>query len=345
MKANIILLIFSTLLTLIAAEVLLRAVGYYGARGGRVESTILVDDPILDYRFLPNSSYIKNNIEFATNSHGWRDIEHVVDKPYQTCRLLVLGDSVTFGYGVPMESAYSRILDEQLASTLDFAIETITIGVSGANLEQEVHLLESEGLRYDPDLVVLGYVLNDPEVGTSLRAEMAQGQSFFASVKEIAQYSSVANLIYKGGQQAFWMLRVYLGSDVAADYVETDYFNALHSNAEGRERIEASFDRLKSIAASSDRKYLVAIFPVFHELDDYAWTSIHDYVSDLALEAGLQVIDLLSAYAEYPASELQVESGDHVHPNVLGHQVAANALFEGLMERRSLESCIDDGLE
>jgi hypothetical protein len=81
-----------------------------------------------------------------------RDDEIPYDKPPGTFRIAVFGDSRTFGFGVPIEKHFTRILEGYFTN-----VEVINLGVDGYGVDQELLYLRSEGFRYHPDLV-LAYV-------------------------------------------------------------------------------------------------------------------------------------------------------------------------------------------
>ncbi len=152
-------------LACVAGEVLLRMLGYHGVRGTRIQHIRFVDDPVVDYRNVPGTSWIYNNLRYGISQHGWRDYDYSYDKPAGSFRIVVLGDSVTNGHGVNLSDIYAKQLEKKLSESGGRAVhyQVILLSIGALNTEQEVHLLELEGLKYDPDLVLVGYVLNDPE--------------------------------------------------------------------------------------------------------------------------------------------------------------------------------------
>ncbi len=96
----------------------------------------------------------------AANSHGFRDREWASPKPAGGFRVMCLGDSMTFGHGVSVESAYPRALDEMMRGTTMNA-EVISAGVPGWNTVHELNFLKSKGVQLEPDLVILGFYPND----------------------------------------------------------------------------------------------------------------------------------------------------------------------------------------
>jgi hypothetical protein len=101
--------------------------------------------------------------KFVTNSKGLRDArEFPYAKPAGTLRVLALGDSHTQGYEVRQEATFSAVLERYLNSK-GLKAEVLNAGVSGFSTAEAAAYLESEGYRYEPDVVVLGFFANDYE--------------------------------------------------------------------------------------------------------------------------------------------------------------------------------------
>jgi|GEM_PF-490995 len=91
------------------------------------------------------------------NSKGLRDKEYDYKKPEGIFRILVLGDSFTWGYGVEQGKNFTDRLEELLSAS----VEVINAGVSGYGTDQELLLLEREGMKYEPDLILVAFASND----------------------------------------------------------------------------------------------------------------------------------------------------------------------------------------
>ena len=94
------------------------------------------------------------------NSRGWRDEEHTFENPDGAFRILVLGDSNTFGPTVPQDKTYPRILQDRLRAE-GFNAEVISLSYGAWGTDQKLEALQNEGLKYAPDLIVLQYTAND----------------------------------------------------------------------------------------------------------------------------------------------------------------------------------------
>jgi len=327
---NSVLLCASLLIACVLGEFILRTLGYYGMRKSQVMNLQLVDDAILDYRLKPNSSWIYNQISYNINTHGWRDSDHKYEKPPHTVRIVVLGDSVTQGYGVNLEATYAKQLERQLNQNNNFqhSYEVIIIALEGLNTEQEAHLLEIEGVKYDPDLVIIGYILNDPANGNSLKQEQlrVERQNWLDKFKQLAAMSSLIHYTYKALKRGYWSIVVRLGKENTEEIVSNDAITLFHHNPGTWNRVKDAFKKIQSLAKQKDIPVILMIFPVLHKLDRYPWKAIHQQVTTAAHAHNFKVLDLLAYYQTYRQHELQVYNRDNIHPNTLGHRIASEAL-------------------
>lgn len=110
-------------------------------------------DPLLGWAHVPNTSGRFNHPDFSVsvshNSEGLRDKEHTGQSPGAK-RLLVLGDSFTWGFGVEQEQRFTSLLDD---AHTDW--EVINAGVSGYSTDQQYLYLRERGIRYRPDAVLI----------------------------------------------------------------------------------------------------------------------------------------------------------------------------------------------
>jgi hypothetical protein len=112
-------------------------------------------------RLKPNTSGRFAGISVQTNSSGYRDSEIPLSKGSRTKRILVVGDSVTFGHGVSAADTYPEFLERRLnEEKLDLSFEVINTAVPGNSPFQEYYDLK-KGLAYSPDLIVIQFTLND----------------------------------------------------------------------------------------------------------------------------------------------------------------------------------------
>jgi hypothetical protein len=101
---------------------------------------------------------LPSRLQPTVNQQGYRDREHVIDNPGKSLRIVILGDSLTFGDGVADDEIYPRLLQRQAG--LD--VEIISLAKDGWGTADELAALRREGLAYHPQIVIVGVVTNDP---------------------------------------------------------------------------------------------------------------------------------------------------------------------------------------
>lgn len=113
----------------------------------------------------PNMEFKHTSVDgvfnFKTNSRGFRsDNEIAYEKQDNEIRIICLGDSHTQGYEVNQNETYSWVT-ESLLRQKGLNATVINAGVSGFGNAEELVFLENEGIKYQPDFVVLGFFGND----------------------------------------------------------------------------------------------------------------------------------------------------------------------------------------
>ncbi|MBI1798854.1 MAG: SGNH/GDSL hydrolase family protein [Candidatus Eisenbacteria bacterium] len=144
---------------LLLLEAILRLAGF-----GTYET---VPDPTIGYRYIPHAHYrwiTEGGSTGRFNSEGWRDVEHPKAKPAHTTRILLLGDSFVAAFQVPLDSTFHRRLESALnqRARTGQRFEVIALGQNGNGTTTEYLTYKRWGVRYDPDLVAVLFVLNDP---------------------------------------------------------------------------------------------------------------------------------------------------------------------------------------
>lgn len=116
-------------------------------------------DSLLGWAHEPGQEGVFETEQFRTlvriNQKGLRDREHSYERLNDSGRILVLGDSFAWGYGVEESERFSQRLETSLG------VEVINAGVSGYSTDQELLWFQNEGVKYDVDLVILVFCGND----------------------------------------------------------------------------------------------------------------------------------------------------------------------------------------
>jgi GDSL-like lipase/acylhydrolase family protein len=156
---NLSLIIISTLFALVVSEIALRLIGLKPLYVSPERDRFWKYDPLLGWAHKPGQEGIFETPQFRTlvriNDNGLRDRPHSYARQNNIERILVLGDSFAWGYGVEESERFSQLLEKSLD------VEAINAGVSGYSTDQELLWYQNEGIKYDTDLVILELAGND----------------------------------------------------------------------------------------------------------------------------------------------------------------------------------------
>ena len=273
--------------------------------------------PGLSFEMSPNRQKKLEGVWIRTNTFGMRDAEPEPIEDDTPTRIVVLGDSFTFGYRVDGDSSYPSVLEERLNDGApERKFEVLNLGVSGYNTQDEAIVLEHKGLAWRPDVVVLGYVLNDPET------KPVQPLNSYFQEPVFWQRSHLARLVAKA-KRGFEVL-LWGGGD---------YYRYLHSVGHDEwESVVAALGDIQELTEGQGIPVVVAIFPdtPMTRWSKYPYADLHRQVTEASREKGFAVIDLLDRFSEYPARTIRVRRGDP-HPSPLGHEVAADAIYDWIV--------------
>lgn len=104
------------------------------------------------------------------NARGYRGRDLALSKRHGQTRVVVLGDSIAFGYGVSDEQTFAHLLDAR-----NNGIEAGNLAVAGYGPGQELLVLQRDGLETDPDVVVLAVCLRNDFVDAILPVALYDG--------------------------------------------------------------------------------------------------------------------------------------------------------------------------
>ena len=120
------------------------------------------DDPNLVYELQPNLATNFGDHTLVINADGQReDRVYPKERTPGTVRILGLGDSGMFGWGVEQGNDYLNVAEKVLLARGGAPCEAINTGTPGYNTQLELELLKNRGLAFHPDIVVVGWCEND----------------------------------------------------------------------------------------------------------------------------------------------------------------------------------------
>jgi len=168
-----------------------------------------LSDPVRGQRLAANYTGWFAGVPVHINSLELRDPrEYPLEKDSRTFRILVLGDSVTFGHGSVYEHTYPYLLEQRLkAWRPDVDWQVWNAAVPGYNTSQELAQLLEIGPRLKPDLVVVGFFENDLADNRPIRKAGEFARAATAAIAFARRHVYSLELYKKLYLQIAWRLR------------------------------------------------------------------------------------------------------------------------------------------
>ena len=272
-------------------------------------------DPLIGHEHAPNRQAHLMGVDFRTNSHGLRDHEFSLERAPGKLRVAMLGDSLTVGWGVPVQATFVKRIERMYAAA-GIDAEVINFGVGNYNTVQEVQAFLADGRRYQPDVIVLNYFVNDAELLEPARSPSRLMRDCYACVFLAGRGDAVVRQFLGGKDWAQYYLSLY-GNGTSPGWLEA----------------KAAIGRLAGASKASGATLLIVNLPELHDVKDYRFGRITDLVRRAAEENGAAFVDVLPAMADQPSSKLWVTPPDP-HPNAYANELIAKALFTALQKLR-----------
>jgi lysophospholipase L1-like esterase len=280
-----------------------------------------VADPQLSFVHAPNRSAFLMGVPVSINSDGLRDREYSHAKSPGVYRIMMLGDSTTFGWGVRQEDTAAKFLERKLNAHLPPGygkVEVIDAGVGNYNTVQEVTYYRTRGRAFHPDLVVLVFFINDPE------PVPVEKKSFLIDRSYLIAFAT----------NRFDGILRHVG--VRPDWKQ--YYASLYDD--DRPGFQACKEALRGLAYSTQRdraKALVAILPELHQIngDSYPFRAAHEKIKDVMTMEHVPVVELIDGLKDHgPEETLWVTPLDD-HPNAKANDLVSDQLQQWVLANAS----------
>jgi lysophospholipase L1-like esterase len=326
---NVAVLAVSVLLTMITLEGFLR--WSYPRKAWPVLRLYYRPAPEVGYELIPGVAGTGSFGEaIVINSHGLRDVERPWEKPAVVRRILVLGDSFTFGMKVEAHASYPKALERLLNTRGDgWRYDVINAGVVAYSLCQERKWLERKGWRYEPDLVVVGFFGDDPHCkGEESGKRFANPKAYRTFTRVSALYNFVRNSYNILNARYFERVRpVWTGGlEARSRYLERNKFTSITD-----EKWAAVAQDLGAIRAGASKRgaaLLVVVIPDAGQVGFPKFQSPTRRLLAICQRAGIACLDAtpLIEAAPDPLSLYLYPLDAHLSP--AGHSLIARAIAE-----------------
>jgi hypothetical protein len=288
-------------------------------------------DSIPRQRLLPNVSAIQIGKPLHINRWAMRGPDYLPTKPAGTRRLVVLGASQVFGYGVADEEVFTARLQDHLnaAARGGERYEVLNFAVSRSNLLDRLHRLEAEALAFQPDVVLLAVNWREPRWLKEDLVEImqAEGDLHYPEVRDIMHRYGAMEHSHAVLPVPTIGLRVRLAS------------LGIQTRMPGFERevrITRATDEIVhwALRRIADRARAAGAVPVMLGLDMV--TDVPpDFpeILDWGRHSGYDVIDLFGLFDDQQREAMRLAPWND-HQNARGHELIAERLFRELEQRR-----------
>jgi hypothetical protein len=272
----------------------------------------------------PSCSAKLMGVEVALNSLGNRGPELIDPKPAGVQRVMVLGSSITMGWGVPFESVFTSVAQRRLNGEKPFrtpvSFEFVNAGIGNYNTVFQRELFRDQYPRVRPDAVVLNYFISDVQPRTMGRDNPILKHSYLAAWA-FDRYGQ-----WQFARQGKGLFTYY--SDLYADDSEPWRIT--------REKIR----EMRDVCAASHTPFMVMIIPDIHDLSPGTpYRAIYERIELSFRGAGFEVVSTFPAFQQAfgaDVTKLWIQ-GDDPHPNAAGHAILADQLVDCLVRPNSLQ--------
>lgn len=315
-RREILLVAASFAIPLLIVEVVLRLVDPFGVSSLEESSRYHLEkipDPDLVYKHRPGLHRIYQGVTVTTNELGLRD-RPLERKGEREFRILVLGDSVTFGWGVAEEETFVRRLEKKLALEVGGTVRTVNAGVGSYNTVIEGAFFKKYVDVINPDVVILLYTPNDTErilpPFDPWSARSLRGKS----------PPETLNLILRRS----WTYRLWLF--VSGRLGDGRTYDA---RSRGMRESMAALSDIALMCHEKGIKFITFVYRRTQKSDDDGSIVLFSEVAKVGAAAGFPTVDVGSWWSGIDMRSVTNSVVDS-HPNAKGHEILANGIAESL---------------
>jgi len=283
------------------------------------------------------------------NARGLRDYEYSTHKDPGTFRIVGVGDSSLFGWGVRLEDSSLKVLERRLDERFrPQKFEVIDFAVPGYNTAMEAETFVRKCVDYAPDLVLLNFNTNDYDVPEFMRRQTDLSTLRRSYLFDLA-YSVYAGIMGVDQQLAVFddnyrAPKGYPAARLDEDPAMPDEYRYMV----GAKGVVRALEKLT--AAARDRGIPLVAFDVkpYPGLDPkYVRDELRDGQRELlereSRRLGFHFLNTYAYFMDYLKQHPDVNSRTVFavspadgHPNALAHSINAQALFEYLVAHHLL---------
>jgi len=276
------------------------------------------------YELIPNSTYRFQNMPVKINSRGFRDKEYPEKKSKNTKRIIGLGDSIMFGWGVEEEECYLSKMEKMLNQNEKDSThyEVINTGVPGYNTAMEVAVFENKIDLTQVDMVVINFIENDFDLPNFIRKRPP-----FESLKYSFLYKKIVpeSLSSSNGIDS----RLHESPFDTTGYYEKNPDNVpdIYKDMVGEKNYLAAMTRLYNLSIEHDFSIIILSNSLFKPRPKSVINFAKKYnITYIDMKEDWKICKPKFNYKPYHISDVDY------HPNRYGHACTAQTLHKKVKE-------------
>lgn len=301
------------------------------------------------------------NVSVKINELGLRDQNYNLESDSNKKKILMLGDSFTFGHGVEEEESYVGILEELVSP--DYNI--INAGwASGYSSDIGYIYLKEKGLQFKPDIVILGFFIGN-DITDLKKNEWIELNEMGLPKKIISNYHYIdeqgrlrskgdENVIENNPFPLIYGINVFLSYRSHTYIFFKDRLKSLFYKLTGQEedlgksiygevyyeprevlwkKVENVLLGMNSLLKENGIDFVIVLIPSKDQFrkekdESYNFTNPNDRIVSFGQENDLLIIDLLPYFKEENIKKFYYKKDPHWNP--YGHKFAAEKIYSGL---------------
>lgn len=298
-----------------------------------IQNKTFIKDDLLLWKLRPSQTFTKKYFHdrfsgiYEINSFGLRGDNFALEKKKGAFRVICLGDSITFGWRVDHKDTYPKKLEEILKVNFpEKDIEVINAGVVGYSSLQGLHFLERDILKFNPDILIVYFGVNDGDNAVYFSDK-------YLSVKSDSAISADSFL---SRFKSYRFLKHSLLNSIGKrrHYKEENYGGFRISSQDYRLNMEDFI-----LLAKNKNIPIIIIVPILYENGFVQKNPRYDITRSLNIRTtgkNIKYINLLPAFKKFRKQKSLFS--DNSHPTKEGHDIIAKEIFKTLTEERLISN-------
>jgi len=296
-------------------------------------------DKNLDYKNRPNfrghfSGQLYNSIEININSLGLRDYEFKLAKDPDVNRILVVGDSITFGPAVRLEDTYVKQTEKLLRYSNTQPYQVINAGVSGYHFEHYYLFIKENIDKFDTDHIIIGFCINDVRPKDIVRPRYVVRERLKPQITSSLKHD-IKKLIKKSPSFQLFSYLKFSNTYNRKNYNTRWITSVMKSwNNEGLvEKFIDMLEEIKRLTVERGIKLSVIIFPEMNQLIDYhKYGAPREKLIEILENLNIAYLDLYDTFRQKEDFSNYYLKGDTIHFTPDGHKIIAEELKNFLIK-------------